>query len=395
MPVCSSGASQQKSGIGQDIALTTSAIAALLNNVPTLWAVPLAALVGTASYHLSTFCTVDPPSMPTFSTGDLAALVSLNDFDAFLAAQRKFRDLVDIYAWYQMCECASVTTPAPPSPPADPGGLVINPPVVSPPFPNGPCATYHFQGTTNDSNLPAHPPYFALNGATYVELTGTFSSPTTATNSWGGGIYWINASGTQIGAGAGIYVTTTVNQLSYTASPPSGAVAYGFFWGNNGFPPSPALNWTLDVNVYCGSAPGSPNGVVPQPCQTDPSIQLVLSQILQYVTLIQRQAVPFAYVTGTVHAGLTGTGAFNVQGILGLLANITVPTSTGEIAGTPSVRIPIGRLNMATADGYEDRCELVTDSQLVTPPLMSLFTVVGYSLEPGVTMTLTELVREP
>lgn len=112
------------------------------------------------------------------------------------------------------------------------------------------------------------------------------------------------------------------------------------------------------------------------------------------VTLIQRQSVPFAYVSGTTHSGLTGTGTLSVSGILGLLVNAGVPTSTSDIAGTPDVRIPIGRVNFGTADGYRDRDQLVTDSQVVFPAVAGLYTVIGYSLEPGVTATFTELVRE-
>jgi hypothetical protein len=113
------------------------------------------------------------------------------------------------------------------------------------------------------------------------------------------------------------------------------------------------------------------------------------------VTLLQRQAAPFAYVSGPVHSGLTGTGSFAVQGILGLHASASGLSGIGLRVGTPDVRLEIGRLNLGTSDAYSDRVQLVLGDQVVFPAAAGLFTVVGYTLEPGVTLTVTELLREP
>jgi len=50
------------------------------------------------------------------------------------------------------------------------------------------------------------------------------------------------------------------------------------------------------------------------------------------VTLIQRQAAPFGYVPGAIHAGLTGTGVIAIQGLIGCKVDITtLPTQLGDL----------------------------------------------------------------
>jgi hypothetical protein len=84
-----------------------------------------------------------------------------------------------------------------------------------------------------------------------------------------------------------------------------------------------------------------------------------------------------------------------VQGILALHASATIPASADLLAGTPEVAIDIGRLNLGTADAFMDRQLLVLGDQLIVPMLPGIFTVVGYTLRAGVTLELTELLREP
>jgi hypothetical protein len=113
------------------------------------------------------------------------------------------------------------------------------------------------------------------------------------------------------------------------------------------------------------------------------------------VTLLQRQTAPFAYVSGASHTSLSGTGTVAVQGILGVLLNVSIPTRAGEVVGTPDTRFSVGWINFGTADGYGPRQFIESDSQVLFPAVNGIWTIVGYSLLPGVTMTLTELIREP
>jgi hypothetical protein len=113
------------------------------------------------------------------------------------------------------------------------------------------------------------------------------------------------------------------------------------------------------------------------------------------VTLIQRQGVPFGYVTGAVHPGLTGNGSFDVADILGLVVDCTtIPPYLGADFGTPDEHLFLGRLNLGTLDGWQPRFVLVDQPQLMLA-VSGAITVVGYSLAGGVVATITELRREP
>jgi hypothetical protein len=148
----------------------------------------------------------------------------------------------------------------------------------------------------------------------------------------------------------------------------------------------------VHVDVYCdGVQPGQTNTPC---CPPDPILTAKLDAILQLVTLLQRQVAPFAYVSGPVHSGLSGHGSVSVSGILGMLAELTVPDSMGLIDGSPQVHLRPGRVNFGTADGYEDRHELVLGAQLIFPDVAGVWTAVGYSLADGVELTLTEILRE-
>jgi hypothetical protein len=230
-------------------------------------------------------------------------------------------------------------------------------------------------------------------GVTYLNVTTTGLPASVTTGSHTTTFSAVNSSGTSVG-GVSIFVTHTTRNDSGTSALPASAVGYIIGFQNTGGMPN-NFDYTIHVDGYCGYNPSIPGGPAPASCPPDPFLQIQLDQILQLVTLIQRQNVPFAYIAGPLHSGLTGTGVVAVSGILGVLANASVPASTSLLPGTPDVRIPIGRLNLATADGYTDRVELVTDSQIFFPRAAGVYTSIGYTLEPGVTLALTELVREP
>jgi hypothetical protein len=145
----------------------------------------------------------------------------------------------------------------------------------------------------------------------------------------------------------------------------------------------------------CSTFPTPPSGVQPCCTSTDPITRATLQSILDMVTLIQRQTVPFAYISGATHSGLTGTGSISVQGILGVLLNVSVPARAGTEVGTPDTVYDCGWINFGTADGYSDRQFITSDSQVVFPAAAGAWTLVGYTFLPGVTVTITELIREP
>jgi hypothetical protein len=112
-------------------------------------------------------------------------------------------------------------------------------------------------------------------------------------------------------------------------------------------------------------------------------------------TLIQRQIVPFAYISGTAHAGITGNGTIAVSNVLGLkVAFTTKPSRLGADSGDPINLWGAGWINAGTADGFGPRI-WVTSDPMILKPLSADITVIGYSIPTDCVLTITELLREP
>lgn len=395
--LCSGGTSSPNPGLGDVVTFTAAGLAALINQIPLPFAVAFASYLQPKAYHLADFCGTDPPGYPTFTADDFINLLSLNDFDAFLAAQRKLYDLVDTWVWYQSCHCDVGSTPAAPTPPSEPSGMPqINPPSVGAPYPTGqPCYSVDFSIDGDTGHYYGSEPRNPLNGATFVDWTTSHSEPVTNPVAVSGyNLIWLDSSGFATGSGAGTVWRQTGETLHATATPPSGAVAWTTDYQITGGA-GPFGRGTGHADFYCNTTPGGAGGTGYSPCQPDALTQTLLTQILALVTLIQRQAVPFAYVSGPLHSALSGTGTVSVQGILGVLLNVSVPSRAGEIVGTPDTRFDVGWINFGTADGYSDRQFIQSDSQVVFPKVAGAYTLVAYTLLPDVSMSMTELVREP
>jgi len=121
-----------------------------------------------------------------------------------------------------------------------------------------------------------------------------------------------------------------------------------------------------------------------------------LSEILELVTLIQRQAVPFAYIFSTAHSGLSGEGHVDVQGLLGVRVVLdAIGTGVGAESGDPDEIFEAGWITWGNDDGSTKR-EWITHSPFISMPAVAgQYTRVGYTLGQGVSATITEIVREP
>lgn len=119
-----------------------------------------------------------------------------------------------------------------------------------------------------------------------------------------------------------------------------------------------------------------------------------LSYLRSDVRLIQRQHVPFAYLPGTLHSGLSGSGQFAVSGILGLAVELTtLPPGIGETSDDPIIYFRAGWVATGTGDGWR-RSATVSHNPLwidVQPD----DTLVGYTFIAGVIANIQEFVREP
>lgn len=390
----SAGTSSARPGFAATVALTVPAIGALLNNVPTPWAVPFAALLGLANYELTTFCTIDPPTLPTLVASDFIDLLTLVDPVAHGVAQRKLQDFVSYYAWFQYCQCDTQPTPLPTAPQAQPTGMpAINPPGGGGSYPVGePCSTFVDSGTNME---PRGGSLFTPIG----DISSLIISVSTAAITLAGShtfrvfVEFYNATPTLLGTARWIITSTGIlNNTPFAV--PAGTTQYriGTFTSGGDTANTP---WTAQWDFYCGSAPGTGPGGVGTPCIADPFTTLMLQQILQLVTLIQRNNAPFAYVAGASHSGLSGSGTLTIPSCIGILITMTtIPGFVGEEAGAPTEYFEAGWFSWGNAAGYTAREWISHSPQLSFPAEAAQYTRLGYTLNPGVVATIQELYAE-
>ncbi len=388
---CGGGTSGANPAYTAIVDITTQAIAAVLASRGLNWILPALPLLNIPPLTLASFCASDPPATPTFTTAEINAVLGLQfgaDFDSGLS---KLADATLAQMWDQVCICTSGALTAPPTI-AQPANT--NVPLPPNPGTVAPCITAavhnYFPSGSNAGGLG--PPVFHWPG-----------TPVTAFR-----IFYANT----VTSGAGYAVTLTFQQFDSTGTSLSntslGSVAAGAS-GQFDVPANPLffttqVTWTrgagsgtntlgISGEAYCN---GQTPGAVTPCCPPDATTAATLDLILRTVTLIQRQAVPFAYVPGTAHTGLSGAGTLAVSGLLGAKVEVTtLPTSYGRTGTTPEELFDLGYITWGTADGYPQSIRVEHSPMLSLPPRAGAFTDLAYDLAPGVVVTITELVREP
>lgn len=390
--ICGGGSSSARPEFAQSLYVGPAAIAALLNNIPTAFAVPLAGYIGAQTYNLSTFCTNDPPPVPSFTAQDVLDLLNVFNPIANVPASEKFQQLVGAFLWYQVCQCDTVPTPAPPAPPATPPGIQVNP-TVAPAQTEVACFDYGEFGR-------------GIGGGTFPQFEIFNRQP--GMTGFSIDYFWVDGGGPHGGINYQFEQRDVNNTLLQTTP-----VVFSFFSTvripyfllllpatttvrvvmNNPTQPTSADALRFQARGWCGNGP---NTAVQPCCPPDPILQSQIDTILQLVTLIQRQSVPFAYVPGTVHPGLTGSGEITVQGLIGARVLLTAtPPRLGTAAGDPETIFEAGWINWGNADGWDRRQFINANPITSLPPSAGQYTRIGYTLLPGVTATITELRREP
>lgn len=411
--LCGGAASQSKPGVGVTVVMTGGAIAALLNNVPTPWAVAFGTLLAGVTYDLTTMCASDPPALVAMTGQDMLDLTSGPAAGvAYVDALAKFYSFVKYWAWFQFCECSTVATPAPSAPPASPANL----PTLAPPIgvlTPAQCwdkiaSARTANGAYNDITAAILPPAAIRTGLPggsagitvghavpaplplLWTMTLTVDAPATApltlsTTEW-------DSAGVASGAHQLVALNAGDTTLTLTANNPFSAntAFFAVYIRQGGV--GAAMNATAEIAWKC-----QPSTTPPAPCcPPDPIASGLLTQILQAVTLIQRQAVPFAYLAGTAHAGLSGSGTLAISGLLGAKISITtLPTQLGQTGTLPVEIFDAGFITFSTPDGYPQSHRIAHNPQLLLPARCSAYTQLNYDLHPGVVATITELVREP
>lgn len=410
--ICGGGTSAPKAGVAAVVDYSSGLIASILAARGAGWLIPVIPLAAFPPLVLSTFCSTDPPVVPTFTSAETTALTQLqfgSDFDSGLS---KLKDLILHSIWYDACQCTSgsLTTFPTITPPA--GTPIFVPPPA--PVNSAPCATVSGSDTRS---LPVGAGYSSVNLVGQGACTGGYL---------GNGFFlpqgasWLRATFTNTVSGAG-----PTDTFSFVTRFASGTVhtAAGVGATTGGFDTSVVSGATVVVDfaipvgsdrvyccntftahgnttnvssvtldIYCGGPPGSTQ----QPCcPPDQATQSYLDLILQMVTLIQRQIAPFAYVPGASHSGLSGNSQFAVSGILGLSVSLTtVPSQLGVESGDPDTIFEAGWVTVGTAEGWHKSVRIDHNPTLILP-VDGAETLVGYTFHPGVVATILELVREP
>src|ERR1051325_11366813 len=310
------GTSSPKTGSAAVVIYSAGLLADLLVLVESPWLIPVIPLLGLAPLTLTTFCATDPPAMPTFTSAETNALLKFTlgaDFDSGLS---KFEDLVMNAAWQYSCQCDSGVATVP-TPPAIPAGT----PIVQAPAPQAstPCNSYvfnPFDGVTSTHIQAQGPPHdFGTIGtvAGPLNLTSLRVRATPFSTTGAGCIKTFNLVWLGPFPSASVLrtdVITITADGSMDRTSPVAATAWAYASTTNYVSGSGGDGLIYQVDEYCN---GDQVGAVQSPCcPPDTSTQAYLDLILKQVTLIQRQAVPFSYVSGTAHAGLINQGTIAV-----------------------------------------------------------------------------------
>jgi hypothetical protein len=152
-----------------------------------------------------------------------------------------------------------------------------------------------------------------------------------------------------------------------------------------GFPASPVL--TCANTDICAA--------LQQLTQLVVGIAQSLNSDLQLDTLMQRYQLPFAFVEGATHSGLTGTGSFRVDRLKGLRVSITSNPGTGEFPGNPPYVKDQGWISVSDISTVFLQERRVSQSTFDWfPREMQMAELVGYEFFPGITASITELEAE-
>jgi hypothetical protein len=416
--VCpSGGASSRRGGIADHVIITAAYVASFAPPGLSWLLNAVASGLGIEDIETATFCAIDPPADPGLDAADGLAIVTAAPEWERPGARDRLAQLVRRFAWYQLCQCTTTGPLAPPTPPTVPTGWpAVNPPGVVG-IPAGPCFTEAYDvsmpGTETRWNLATNSGCDGVGQPTCASLarplpagakTVQFSERSEAAghidanlgHTWqttlrfyNGATFVSQTSAVFQDFGNGLTINHGVHSANVAV--PATATHYVNLAESNtsGYP------WTQNASFqwFCSTGDSLAQS---QNCCTasDPITQGQLAAILQLLTISQRQTTPFAYISGAAHHALTGSGVLTVQGILGALLNVSVPASYGLDPGTPDTYFGLGYIRFGTVDGYASSIRIDTDSQVIFPDAASVYTLIAYNLEPGVSMTLTELIRE-
>lgn len=373
------------------VAVSSGAIALALQRYGASKLQFLIPLLGLPPLELPGFCASDPPSMPTLTLDEITAILRFKLDSDYFSGLSKARDMVQHMLWYDLCDCdaGAPTAFVPPTlPTATPDPILPVGPAVAPCIQEPISYSLLNAGIGTDGPGITFSPFpvtsvrcaqtvTGLTGAHTITFTLKGVTPPTTLTTLITRVFTAATNGIE-----GVDVATIPNGVTRSQS--------NWTLNTNN---SPAAVGAGSIDFYCNGATAGPT----QPCcPPDPATQSSLDLILEMVTLIQRQSVPFAYVPSTTHPSLSGAGTIDISGLIGAAIHVTtIPTPIGREGTSPTEYFDMGFVTFGHPDGYPASYRLEREFQTILPARCSAFTVIAYDLHPGVEVTITELVREP
>lgn len=382
------GTSSVKAGTALAAVITTTYIQNQLITTGYPWLIAAAAALEIVPFAVTAFCSTDPPAIPTFTLQDYLAMFNVADPVNNPVAMKKLQDLMLHLIWFDFCQCDANPQPVLPAPQTAPTGVPAQGPTggsvgvcYSPPGDTIFNLPISIQQTQTQPGFPIN----ATSSKVTITRTGAAGNQVDA-----GFVSFVSPGGTDVLITQSWALFGGVQSAVVNIPVAGGADAIRFQVNQD---PGGSGQIRFHVDFYCASGSGSSSS--PTTSTPDPTLVAIMTQILQAVTLIQRQIVPFAYVPGTSHLNLTGSGQFAVQGILGLAIGMnSIPQGIGSAPGDPTEYFDTGFITLGTADGFSESFRIHHNPTLKLD-INPSYTLVGYTLPPGVNISVTELKREP
>lgn len=414
--ICAGGGpSQVKAGVVQNFYLTGGALALFASGLGLTWLAEALGFIAGINFVLPSLCATDPPADPGITAADISCIIlPVPGVCNQPAAIQKVVDLIERYAWFQWCECVSGTQPTAPALPTPPSNIpTVNPTNIigaggqalcldtTITFPIPHIATQRFTtglpGVTTQSiaGNSLFAPFQVIPQPPPVRIQVNWSTDTTGphADAYSIALTELAADHSQLAshgvvlAGAG-----TSGVFTYTPDP----LTYAQHWEISPNNTTNQSNFaTVHIQEWCQSNPFGSAG--PQGCcPPDPTLSSAIQDVQTLVTQLQRYLLPFAYVFGTVHSGISGTGSFAITSLSGMKISVTsVPPFAGESVRDVNKLFELGWVSIQTADGLIDQIAIDRVERVWQSRLFPEATLFGFFCTPGTVIELTEVMPEP
>lgn len=391
--LCSGGSSAINAGLERFLVYATGGTFLLANVARLEWLAAVGAVLGPLTYDLDIYCQSDPPGFSAITDTEVRAFWSLQrgaDFDSFI---QKVKDAIGTVVWYQSCHCTAGGTPAIPAAPPQPQNVsvVYQGPASTPCFSDQFTARFILTaGGIVAMRADTANPHMPIPFPTYVTVAVQTQLVTAPGQVIEFRLYALDGTGATTILQTQNHVGGDVFTLKSAIPIGSVAVLVDTSWISG----SGEVDYTMATQLYChGDLPGDTGSSC---CPPDPALMQMVRSINETVTLLQRNLLPMAYIVGSTHPTLTGSGSFAVSRLVGMKVHVDAhPTPDRQLVGTPPYVWDLGWMSIDDGEGMIEEKRITRIDQLWQPRLFPEAITFGYYLNPGVTASFTELEPEP